>query len=290
MRDQGHQGAASELEFLAEAIQCLPNLTIVMFSVRAPRYVEYPMPTSIMQALADVCGPTLRVVDFSESVLHPFRHDWRTLLKATHHLRVLCGPETTIISSQTLPLADLPVLPELTALALASPNSKEYLTSENHFPSLREFEFHYYLPPLWDTWAGALGVFGHNLTMVHLNFNIAAGYLQGEMNVLSQHCPNLARLTLSLKVWEQFIDGLSLPSVPYLALRCWQYQAQSLRYRWLFASLSTLSGPSLQRVRLCDHHNVTDLRVRHAKVLAQGLEQISHCTFQLEDHEGQPFT
>ena len=289
MRDQGHQGAASELEFLAEAIECLSNLTIVIFSVRAPRYVEYPMPTSIMQALADTCGPTLRVVDFSESVLHPFRNDWRMLLTAAPYLRVLSGPETTLISSYTIPLLDLPVLPELTALALASPNTKEYLTSENHFPSLSEFEFHYFLPPLWDSWAGPLGVFGYNLTMVHLNFNIAALYLQGEMNVLAKHCPNLARLILSLKVWEQFIDGLSLPSVPYLALRCWQYQAPSFRYRWLFASLSTISGPTLRTVRLCDSHNVTDLRARHARVLAQGLEQISHCTFRLEDHEGQPF-
>jgi hypothetical protein len=183
---------------------------------------------------------------------------------------------------------DLPFLPELTALALASPNSKEYLAQENRFPSLREFEFHYFLPPPWDTWAGLLLVFGHNLTVVHLNFNIAAGYLQGEMNVLSQHCPNLARLILSLKVWEQFIDRLTLPSVPYLALRCWQYEAPSPRYRCLFANLSTMSGPTLQTVRLCDYHNVTDLRIRHAKVLAQGLEQISRCSFQLEDHEGQP--
>jgi hypothetical protein len=210
---------------------------------------------------------------------------------ATPHLRVLGGPEATPISStHPRPLVDLPVLPELTALTLASPNSKEYLTEGNHFPSLRELEFHYFLPPLWDTWAGPLGIFGHNLTAVHLNFNISAGYLQGEIDVLSQHCPNLTRLTLSLKIWEQLIDKLSLPPVPYLALRCWQYQAPSSKYRWLFASLSTMFGPTLQRVCLCDHHNVTDLRLRHARVLAQGLELISHCPFRLEDHEGQLFT
>ncbi|KIM87365.1 hypothetical protein PILCRDRAFT_3852 [Piloderma croceum F 1598] len=291
MRDQGRQGAASELDFLAEAIQCLPNLTIVMFSVRAPRYVEHPLPTSIMQALADTCGPTLRIVDFSESVLHPFRHDWRVLLAATSHLRVLRGPEATpIFSEHPRPLLDLPVLSELTALTLTSSNSKEYLTEENHFPSLRELEFHYYLPPPWDTWAGPLGVFGHNLTAVRLDFNISADYLQGELDVLSQHCPNLMRLTLSLKLWEQLIDKLSLPSVSYLALRCWQYQAPSSRYRRLFANLSTMYGPTLQRVCLCDYHNVADLRLRHARVLAQGLEQISHCPFRLEDHEGQTFT
>jgi hypothetical protein len=291
MRDQGHHSAASELDFLAEAIRCLPNLTITMFSVRAPRYVKHPMPASIMNALADTCGPSLRVVDFSESVLHPFRHDWRTLLTAAPHLRILRGPETTPVSLDNIkPPDNLPFLSELTALVLASPNSKEYLTEENHFPSLREFEFHCFFPPLWDTWAGPLGVFGHNLTMVHLNFNVAPAYLQGEMNVLSEHCPNLTRLILSLKVWEQLIDRLVLPSVPYLALRCWQYQAPSAVYRSLFSSLSTMFGPTLQTVRLCDHHNVTDLRVRHARVLAQGLEQISCCSFRLEDHEGQLFT
>jgi hypothetical protein len=288
MRDQGRQGAASELDFLAEAIQCLPNLTIVMFSVRAPRYVEHPLPTSIMRALADTCGPTLRIVDFSECVLHPFRHDWRMLLAATSHLRVLRGPEVTpIFSEHPRPL---PVLSELTALTLTSSNIKEYLTEENHFPSLHELEFHYYLPPPLDNWAGPLGVFGHNLTTVRLDFNISAGYLQGELDVLSQHCPSLIRLTLSLKLWEQLIDRLSLPSVSYLALRCWQYQAPSSGYRRLFSNLSTMYGPTLQRVCLCDYHNVADLRLRHARVLAQGLEQISHSPFQLEDHEGQPFT
>ena len=290
MRDQGCQGAASELDFLAEAIQCLPNLTIVMFSVRAPRYIKHPLPTSIMQALADTCGPTLRIVDFSESVLHPFRHDWRVLLAATSHLRILRGPEVTIFSEYPRPLLDLPVLSELTTLTLTSSNSKEYLTEENHFPSLCELEFHYYLPPPWDTWVGSLGIFGHNLTAVHLNFNVSADYLQGELDVLSQHCPNLMRLTLSLKLWEQLIDRLSIPSVSHLALRCWQYQAPSSIYSRLFANLSTMSGPTLQRVCLCDYHNVMDLRFRHARVLAQGLEQISHCPFRLEDHEGQPFT
>src|ERR1700733_2803114 len=87
MRDQGNHGAASELESLAEAIQCLPNLTITMFSMRAPRYIEYPMPTSIMHALADTCGSSLRLLDFSESVLHPFRHDWRIRLEDTSYSR-----------------------------------------------------------------------------------------------------------------------------------------------------------------------------------------------------------
>lgn len=293
MRDQGHYGSAADLEFLAKAIQCLPNLAIVMFSVRSPRYVEHPIPTSIMHALADTCGHSLRIVDLSESVLHPSRHDWREFLTATPHLRVLRGPGATPISSDhTRPLVDLPVLSELTALALTSRNSKEYLNGGNHFPhlpSLREFEFHYDIHFLWNTCAGLLGVFGHNLTVIHLNFNMHGDYLQGEMNAVSQHCPNLARLILSLQLWEQLICKLSFPSVPYVALRSWQYQAPSWIYRGLFTSLSTMSG-KIQIVRLCDHHNVTDLRVRHAKVLAQGLEHISHCSFRLEDNEGRPFT
>jgi hypothetical protein len=206
------------------------------------------------------------------------------------HLRVLGVPQATLISSSsTRPLVDLPLLPELTSLTLSSASCKEYSTEDDRFPSLREFEFHYFLPPMRDTWEGHLSVFGQHLTVVHIDFNISATYLQGEMNIISRYCSNLARLTLSLKLWEQFIGGLCLPSVPYLALRCWQYQATSPTYRWLLANLSTMSGPTLQTVRLCDHHNVTDLRLRHAKILAKGLEQILRCTFRLEDHEGQLF-
>lgn len=134
MRGQGCD--PTDLESFAEVIQCLSNLIIVTFYVRALHY-GYALPSPIMQALVTTCGTLLRVIDLSGSAFIPSRHDWRSLLAAAPRLRVLRGPLGMDVSLDHIrPLPDIPISSELTALTLAPSNSKKIYPKKIDFHHL----------------------------------------------------------------------------------------------------------------------------------------------------------
>lgn len=103
------------------------------------------------------------------------------------------------------------------------------------------------------------------------------------------------RLVLVLDSWACLhtnpYEELLLPPTPYLVLRCYRRaQGVTAEYRILFDTLSRMKGPNLKVVCFSDPSTVKDLVFRHARVLAEGLKAIKHCTFDLVDSKGNPFS
>jgi hypothetical protein len=284
MRDQSRHGVL-EFEFLIEVIRCLPNLAIITFSVATRQYEDHPIPTSVLQTLAETCGRSLQIVNWSRTSLGPHRGDWRSFLAAAPNLRAIRCP----CALPTMePARPLPVLPALNTLVLASGHCEEYYTDDiNHFPSLREIIYLDFLPPLIPmTWEPLLRVYGPNLTTITVHYDIDMIFLQGEMDLLTALCPNLIRLDIAFRSWISFIPNLALPSVTHFGFRCWELQSPSWKYRRMFAALASLTASALKVVQLIDHRNVDDLCNRHAKVFSEGAALLKSRSFCLTDHEG----
>ncbi|KAH7921162.1 hypothetical protein BV22DRAFT_1049843, partial [Leucogyrophana mollusca] len=259
MRDQSPTHGELELDFLAEAIRCMPNLAIVSFAVRAPQYDHFALPNFDFAALlASATG--LRVVNHIFSFVNPHG-------------------------------AYYPAVPSVQTLGLCSELSEEaYSRGTKLFPSLREIIYHHVeISPnaLWQR--SFLPTYGGNLTSVHFLDNTCSPNvdLGSELARLSLYCPCLRSLVLSLPEWAVLPLKFDLPPLYYFGLRCDENQVPKKGYAPVFAALQSLhqSVPTLQVVRFTDRYNVIDMRKKPAH-LRRGLESLRDCHFRVEDHEG----
>ncbi|KAH7920671.1 hypothetical protein BV22DRAFT_1050177 [Leucogyrophana mollusca] len=287
MRDLSPVYGDTELNFLAEAIRCMPNLAIVSFAPGTLQYEFVPLPRPVIDALMSQ-SLSLRVLDWSNDHLSPKDADFAALLASSADLRVVNHAYAFIRPSKTY----YPVAPSLQTLSVSSLVLPEaYLSKGNLFPSLREviYRFHWADPPRQTSFWSTCGT---NITSVHFVDRTPAKFstlvdLEAEFRQLSEHCPRLHSLVLSVQKWELLPVRLELPPVQYFVLRSDQMQVPKRGYARLFATLQSLrqSAPALRVIRFTDRHNVIDMIKKPAR-LRRGLEPLRDCHFHVEDYDG----
>lgn len=288
---------ASDYALLANIIRRFPNLSIVNLSMpMLPDNDSWlrQLPESVVMALAESCGPSLRVFDCSESILRPCREDLMKLIAAAPNLSVLRCPICSPSARDKSPSArlDVPVMTKLQSVSLMSVFLRDYLPDDreaNHFPALRKLTYDCIPPPFLDhTWKHFMRLSCANVTTVHLDYSLQADCLQKELDLLSECCLSLNDLVVSIRSWTEINPNLTLPpSVSYLGLHSKLHKAPAFHFKQLFAALRTISGSKLKTVRLLHADAVEDLRENHRALLESELADSSSCvTFRIEDNEG----
>ncbi|KAH7921249.1 hypothetical protein BV22DRAFT_743290 [Leucogyrophana mollusca] len=287
MRDQSLTHGDLELDFLAEAIRCMPNLAIVSFAVRTPQYDHFTLPSSVVDALL-THALSLRVIDWasdSQDRLYPTDLHYAALLASATGLRVV----NHVFSFVNPPSTCYPIAPSLQTLSLSSMLLEEaYSRDTNLFPSLREIVYHH-VHLSSEALRSFLSTYGANLTSVHFIDDTCSPHIDlgTELAQLSVYCPRLRSLVLSVQKWAVLPPHFDLPPLHYFGLRSNQKQAPGWGYAPVFAALQGLhqSAPTLRVVRFTDRYNVVDMRKKHAH-FRRGLESLRDCHFRVEDHEG----
>ncbi|KAG2078605.1 hypothetical protein BDR04DRAFT_1124365 [Suillus decipiens] len=240
---------ASDYALLANIIRRFPNLGIVNLSMpMLPNNDSWlrTLPESVVMALAESCGPSLRVFDCSESILRPCREDLMKLMAASPNLNVLRCPICSPSARDKSPSARLDV-PVMTKLQLMSLNCA-------------------------------------NVTTVHLDYSLQADCLQKELDLLSECCLSLNDLVVYICSWAEISQNLTLPpSVSYLGLHFKLRKALAFHFKQVFATLRTISGSKLKTVRLLHADTVEDLRENHQALLESELADSTCITFWIED-------
>lgn len=288
---------ASDYALLANIIRRFPNLSIVNLSMpMLPDNDSWlrQLPESVVMALVESCGPSLRVFDCSESILRPCRDDLMKLITAAPDLSVLRCPICSPSARDKSPSArlDVPVMTKLQSVSLMSVFLRDYLPDNkdaNHFPALRKLTYDCIPPPFLDhTWKKFVRLSCANVTTVHLDYSLEADGLQKEMDLLSEYCSSLNDLVVYIRSWTEINSNLTLPpSVSYLGLHSKLRKAPAFHYKQLFVALRTISGSKLKTVRLLHADAVEDLRENHRALLEGELTDRTSCiTFRIEDNEG----
>lgn len=287
---------ASHYALLANIIRRFPNLSIVNLSMpMLPDNDSWlrQLPESVVMALAESCGPSLRVFDCSESILRPCREDLMKLIIAAPNLSVLHCPICSPSARDKSPSArlDVPVMTKLQSLSLMSVFLRDYLPDDrdaNHFPALRKLTYDCIPPPFLDhTWKHFVRLSCANVTTVHLDYSLQADRLQKELDLLSECCLFLNDLVIYIRSWTEINPYLTLPpSVSCLGLYSKLRKAPTFHFMQLLAALRTISGSKLKTVRLLHADAVEDLR-ENSRDLLQGEDaDNTGITFRIEDHEG----
>ncbi|OJA20272.1 hypothetical protein AZE42_04309 [Rhizopogon vesiculosus] len=296
---QDERCEASDYALLADIIRRFPNLSIVTLSMPMLPYNDCwlrQLPKPVVMALAESCGPSLRVFDCSESILRPCREDLMQLLAAAPNLSVLRCPICSPSAGDKSPSArrDVPVMTELQSVSLMSVFLRDFLPSDkdaNHFPALRQLTYDCIPPPFHDyTWKNFVKLSCANVTSVHLDFSLQGDSLQKELDLLTECCSSLNDLIIYLRSWTELKPNLILPpSVSYLGLHSKLLKAPAFHFQQLFTALHTMSGSKLKAVRLLHADAAEDVRKTYGSSLANDLADITSCiTFCIEDHEGRP--
>lgn len=288
---------ASDYALLANIIRRFPNLAIVNLSMpMLPNNNSWlrKLPESVVMALAESCGPSLRVFDCSDSVLRPCREDLMKLMAASPNLNVLRCPICSPSARDKSPSArlDVPVMTKLQSVSLMSVFLRDYLPDDrdaNHFPALRKLTYDCIPPPFLDhTWKHFVRLNCANVTTVHLDYSLQADCLQKELDLLSECCLFLNDLVVYIRSWAEISPNLILPpSVSYLGLYSKLHKALAFHFKQLFAALRTISGSKLKTVRLLHADTVEDLRENHHALLKSELADNTCIAFRIEDNEGQ---
>ncbi|EPQ50590.1 hypothetical protein GLOTRDRAFT_123482 [Gloeophyllum trabeum ATCC 11539] len=281
-----------ELDYLAEIIRCLPNLAIFTVNVTTKQYPD-TMPASVMQALAENCSTSLRVLHWPDCgsrvgrVLDPKPAEWRMLLTAASNLKaVRCSDMLYSSRGYENHHSIFPDLPGLTTLTLSNKVCKDYLGSPHSLPSLRHLRYHDCSSCIPHAWKGLLQLYGAHLAAVTLIFHHFGADVQGHLDLLAEFCPRLDKLLLCFRSWPRFPAHLRLPPITCLALMSAKPNSTNAECMALFASLSTIDVQDLQTVRVMHERDVAKLRSRNSKLLDIGLAQLRCRKFQLEDHAG----
>lgn len=288
-RLQSHY-ASMLFDHITNVIGCLPRLSIAIFYIAHDQGDSTSSPAAMTEALANTCGPSLRCLYFFGKMRPSGIHLYK-VLQAAPRLRVLHGVDNPSELSNPLELPNLN-MPELTSLTIPRFDG----LMRNNLPNIREIRFRIVMVPASTSLRDAcIELYGHGLTIVHLEKVYDIVLLRRALNMLIRHCPNLMRLVLVLDSWACLHtdpnEELLLPPTPYLVLRCYRRaQGFAVEYRILFDTLSRMKGPNLKVVCFSDPSTVKDLVFRHARVLAEGLKAIRHCTFILVDDKGNPFS
>ncbi|KAJ7589508.1 hypothetical protein C8J56DRAFT_889056 [Mycena floridula] len=150
-------------------------------------------------------------------------------------------------------------------------------------------------------WLPLLQHLGPTLTRIVMRVGITAGISQFSerhkaqftasfnecTSCISETCPKVTNLLLSLQTWAGFTANIKLPrTVTTLELRSDQLQAKSDVYRRLFNSLETLVAEGLQVVQLVDGTNSTDLAQRHRAAVRDAADMLKRKIWRLLDGSG----
>ncbi|KAG5640220.1 hypothetical protein DXG03_000525, partial [Asterophora parasitica] len=269
-----------EINSICDIIHCLPNLSIVTFSVTAPpfhhNFQSEPFPSSILRVLGDPNGPSLQAIIWQCGCFTPDPNDWLALLtKATNIVTLRCP--------------DFPEgaqLPELRHLEVLYPRKEPLPTAV--FPSLRHLIAD--VSPS-NRWYPLLKIHGEKLQVIQLSFKYHSTIMP-VLSMISTSCPSLARLDLSVTNWELVgcqVEGCELvlpPTVQILGLQNTAKQSSDQGYRSLFLGLALMTfTSSLDYVQLIDSGNVKDLCQKHSKALMRGLLMLEAKGLHLRDHE-----
>ncbi|KAI6012018.1 hypothetical protein EDC04DRAFT_2905061 [Pisolithus marmoratus] len=287
---------------LANVINSFHNVEIASFAMTfSPRDHFSRMPTSILIALQRSAS-SLRVLDWSTNVLGPQVPDIVELLKRSPQLRILHLPYFLWFNTS---------LPEfnfssLNTLALPLPPSLDSYPPEGDLQrarvSLREVILTVEsIEPVVNSWREFMFCYGVSITSVHLHdaifFStevrvrdaIFSECLDVYLDMVNRCCPNLRKLTLSLRsLLVMSLADLHLPPIECLVLIVLAPQRRSA-YRNLLLSLATLKDrtPSLRVVQFLDFRNVECLPKLHSRTVTRALERdLAGCKLRIEDHEG----
>ncbi|KAG0701007.1 hypothetical protein DFH29DRAFT_982875 [Suillus ampliporus] len=284
------------ISLLANVIRQFPNLSIITLSMPMLPYNDCwlrQLPKSVVVALAESCGPSLRVFECSESILRPCREDLMMLIAAAPNLSVLRCPIFSPSAGDKSPSVrlDVPVMTNLQSVSLMSVFLRDYLPEDrdaNHFPALRQLTYDCIPPPFLDhNWKHFVRLSCANVTTVHIDFSLQGDYFQKELDLLSECCRSLNDLVVYLRSWTEINPNLILPpSVSYLGLHSKLLKAPAFHFKQLFTALRTLTGSKLKTVRLLHADAVEELR-ENWSLLASELADITSCiTFRIEDNRG----
>jgi hypothetical protein len=272
--DRVYIGSPELLEVLAEVIDCLPNVTIFIFSTRR----QIDLRSSRVMAALCTHGPTLQVLALS--TLEPYADDFRRLLTESPNLR---GLHLGLGRFPHLPDGEITVTSGITALGLAVGDFRKFPGDTNHFPNLREVVYHCY-PFNQPGWHSFLNIYGGNLTKITIRLFDA--FDQNDADLISSSCPNLQNLSLSLYSWETLLAKLTLPPVQDLWLRFGTRYASKKQYNHIYNGICDMTPSSVRTIRLTDPQNVDDLRLRHKDALYSLIWKLSSRGCTLEDDEG----
>lgn len=292
--------ADSDSALLAAIITHMPHLAVVSFTIRTS-YIRADLPDNILDALHR-SAPSLRVFDWSSKQAGPSASRMMDLLSKCTQLRVLKCPR--LIWSRELERGGFP--PTLTTLCLHSIIPVHVATANQYFyphfdpntvrypgPSaLQELILDLDSDPY--NWKDLAHVYSSQLVSVQFyipsTFPIIVGH---HMEILSQACPSLRRLTITSEHFSFMRPNLPFPSITYLGLRATRTQLTKPDFKTLFSFLEELksSVPSLQVVQLLNEYNLRCLLNRHTKFAVRALQPFMVAApFRIEDKEGMLLT
>ncbi|KZP13820.1 hypothetical protein FIBSPDRAFT_123227 [Athelia psychrophila] len=269
---------------LAEAIRYLPNLSIFNLTPRRENGNGATF-TCVARALAETCGPRLRLLNLSMEDPGVMRDEWQQLLSSAPNLLALHRPDVLVkppVHASASYLAKLKSLITPSTGYYEMTNLPPEHTHTSPFPNLQHVEI-----PSITNYNGPYG--GDNQITVLRIYVPGAAWYWAE---IERYFANIHRLVLFLEHWEDFPETFTVPlSVTHLSLSCRRMQGRASTFERLFGIFAAMhtNSANLRSVSLVSGRIRQYLRSRHPKTLALGMESIKECSFVLEDDEGRPF-
>ena len=279
MRDK-YSDLNSELESLSQIIQYLPNLNILIFRVPISKYLYISLPDAFLHHLSRSAGPNLEAIVWYTEALTPHAYQWYDFLGSVPNIRTLSS-----VDSSRFPGISPPALPALRTLDVSRYYFTYFPNSTTSIPSLR------HLIIICSLSRKIFLNHGQQLEVVQVHVT-EKGRVSHVLNTISQLCPKVHRLDISIPTWGELNlshSGLSLPTtIRTFGIYCTELQASRTEYQKLFGALRNMKcGPTFKVIQLLHANNVTDLRLRHRQLLATNVPKLNELGFEVQDHEGQ---
>ncbi|THH17450.1 hypothetical protein EW146_g3356 [Bondarzewia mesenterica] len=259
--------------YLADILGCLSNLEILSVHTNS---LDLYIPHFVVDSLITTSASSLRKLYFErDSGLHLRASDRMDLLDKCPNLRTVSLGDS--IACKELCPIDLLRVSEPSFLTISSTPSgctSRHLEHAPARPSLRHVLFSRYghsTEHSVDAMCHFLSVQGPYLESIQLDARFTPhDWLQVGLNLFTDYCPRLARLTLILgsTSWRSLsLNGLNLPSVTHLALHfdCRQGPED---FQHLFLCLSNTYAPTLKVVRFLQPRRTRNLK----KYVAEGCD------------------
>ncbi|EIW80554.1 hypothetical protein CONPUDRAFT_154582 [Coniophora puteana RWD-64-598 SS2] len=283
-----------DLIVLTALLDCMVNLSIVVFAPRSVRYRSIPLSPAVLQALCRR-GPSLRVIHWVNDRLEPSDSDIRDLFTSAPNLRMFSS-QREISLADTLACSGIPTMHSLTTLSLFTVQERNDCTESihTHFPALRHIVVRCHASESADAWRRFLAFVGTTLQSIHLkpyrNFgerdDITSG-LQEKTTIVTQMCPQLQRFTLSLPGWHLLRVDFDLP--PPIVTINGRTQNPDCAFRHVWNALACISQrtPTLQVVQFIGREDSLLLQTRFRDKLRHGLALLPY--LRVQNHLGEPF-
>jgi hypothetical protein len=284
MHDVGGE-AHDEFVYLAEIIRCLPNLNIITFRITAKRYVVMDLPHYFLPNLSRSSGPNLRAILWFNFNTTPDKHDWYAFLR-----RGMWSISTAYCPAIKFPDDLLPAMPAMRTFYIPRPVNTVQ-ASDPIMSSLRHAIFQPDHPSFEiknAAWKLVLRTCGQNLQVIQVHFKMSAG-ISNVLEIVSQTCPNLQRLNISVQVWSDLLIGLSLPgTIQVFGIYCSQVQVRKRSVKSLFAALTSKIefGADLKAIQFLCRGTVIELCKNHRRELVKGTQALKNRGVEVQDHEG----